>query len=136
MMTGQELRDAIAYHRKVHRPYLFAPAAGPMSECGMPTCRAVMAELAGVQAEHDHEQADMTMAAIAYGDGSPAAAVAYHLKHCAQAGGAIVMHHPGESADEVIARLTAAGWTLQDKTDHVAGKRIRYVVPPGGTPGT
>lgn len=45
-MTPQELRDAIAYHREVHRPYLFAPRPGPIRECGLPSCRAVMAELA------------------------------------------------------------------------------------------
>jgi hypothetical protein len=83
--------------------------------------------------EAAHTEADMYLAALAYGDGSPAAAVAYHVKHCARADGAIVMHHPGESADEVIARLVAAGWTLQEGADRIVGKRVRYVMPPGGT---
>ena len=81
-MTEQELRDAIAYHRKVHRPFLFAPAPGPMSECGLPTCQAVMAELE--RARHEHGQADAVLAALE-GDGSPAGAIVHHMAHCTDA---------------------------------------------------
>lgn len=34
------------------------------------------------------------------------------------------------SADEQIARLLAAGWTIEQRVDLVAGKRIRYLHPP------
>lgn len=37
------------------------------------------------------------------------------------------------SADDAIARLLEAGWTLEDKTKIVAGKRIRYIRPPATT---
>jgi hypothetical protein len=134
MMTPDELAAAIAYHRRYHRPELFAPEPGQLADCQMATCQEVRAELMADRdrklAELEHEIEDSILAALEAGDGSPAATVAYHLKHCAQAGGAIVMHHPGESADDVIARLLEAGWTLREGTDHVAGKRIRYVTPP------
>jgi hypothetical protein len=56
-MTSGELRRAIAYHRRHHRPYLFAPRPGPMSECQLPTCRAVMAALSPGKVR-DREPAD------------------------------------------------------------------------------
>src|ERR1700749_953492 len=134
MMTRDELAAAIAYHRRYHRPQLGAAEPGQLADCQMATCREARAGLpagrARQLAELEHETEDAILAALATGDGSPAATVAYHLKHCARASGAIVMHHPGESADDVIARLLEAGWTLRDEADHVAGKRIRYVIPP------
>jgi hypothetical protein len=44
-VTRDELRRAIAYHREVHRPYLFAPQPGSMQDCQLPSCQAVMARL-------------------------------------------------------------------------------------------
>jgi len=125
-VTEQELRDAVAYHRKVHRPYLFAPRAGPMSECGMPTCQWVMAEL---RHEHEHEEGDAILAALEYGDGGPAMTVVEHMAHCTDAKAALVVDG---NADDIIGQLVAAGWTLSERTDRIAGKRIRFVIPPGG----
>lgn len=34
------------------------------------------------------------------------------------------------SADDIIARFTAEGWELDEGTDYVSGKRIRYLRPP------
>jgi hypothetical protein len=39
------LRDAIRYHRKYHRPELFAPRPGSIRDCQLPSCRAFMAAL-------------------------------------------------------------------------------------------
>lgn len=51
-----------------------------------------------------------------------------HLVQCTQARAALVVDG---SADGIIARLTAAGWTLEERTDLVAGKRIRFLRAPG-----
>lgn len=55
--------------------------------------------------------------------------MAEHLRDCTPARAAIVVDG---SADEIIAGLAAAGWTLAERTDYVAGKRIRFVTPPAG----
>lgn len=54
--------------------------------------------------------------------------VAGHLADCTDAKAAIVVDG---SADDVIAQMTAAGWTLDERVDHVAGKRIRFLKMPG-----
>lgn len=55
--------------------------------------------------------------------------VAAHLRDCAQVDAAIVMQ--SGSADGVIATLLAQGWTWDERpTEHVGGKRIRYLRPP------
>ena len=53
--------------------------------------------------------------------------VAEHLANCTDAKAAIVVDG---SADDVIAQMTAAGWTLEERVDHVAGKRIRFLKMP------
>jgi hypothetical protein len=58
----------------------------------------------------------------------PAEAVVEHLAECTGAKAAIIVDG---SADEVIARLTAAGWGVSDRMDYVGGKRIRYITVPG-----
>lgn len=50
-----------------------------------------------------------------------------HMAECTDAKAAIVMDG---SADEVIARMVAAGWTLGERVDRVAGKRIRFLSAP------
>lgn len=55
-------------------------------------------------------------------------AVAEHLAECTGAKAAIVVDG---SADDVVAKLLAAGWTLDERTDLVAGKRIRFLRMPG-----
>jgi hypothetical protein len=57
---------------------------------------------------------------------SGAEALARHLEEKADA--AIVMQRG--SADSVIASLLTAGWTLEERAEVVAGKRIRYMHPP------
>jgi hypothetical protein len=44
-VTEAELRERIAYHRKYHRPAMFAPAPGPIADCAMPSCKAFMHQL-------------------------------------------------------------------------------------------
>jgi hypothetical protein len=58
--------------------------------------------------------------------------VADHLANCAQAAAALVVDG---NADLEIAKLLAAGWTWTEgmSTEYVAGKRIRYLTPPGGS---
>ena len=53
--------------------------------------------------------------------------LAEHLTECAKADAAIVVDG---SADDIVAELVSAGWTLHDRTELVAGKRIRYLQPP------
>ena len=61
--------------------------------------------------------------------GTPAEQFAQHLRDDgAQA--AIVVDG---SADDVVAELVAAGWTLEERVDLVAGKRIRFMRMPDGT---
>lgn len=50
-----------------------------------------------------------------------------HLRECLDAKAAIVV---GGSADEIVADLLAAGWTLEERVDYVAGKRIRTLRLP------
>lgn len=51
-----------------------------------------------------------------------------HMTVCRGAQAVIVVDG---SADQVIAGMLAAGWTLQEGTDYVAGKRIRFLSLPG-----
>ena len=44
-MTRARLRQAIAYHRKHHRPELFAVLPGSIQECQEPACMEIMSEL-------------------------------------------------------------------------------------------
>jgi hypothetical protein len=60
---------------------------------------------------------------------SGAETVTEHLADCTDAKAAIVIDG---SADDVIAQMTAAGWTLEERVDHVAGKRIRFLKAPAG----
>lgn len=50
-----------------------------------------------------------------------------HIKECTDAQAAIVVDG---SADEVIDRMGEAGWLLEERTDYIAGKRIRFLKPP------
>jgi hypothetical protein len=50
-----------------------------------------------------------------------------HLAECAAVDAAIVVDG---NADEIVAGLVAAGWTLRDRVDRVAGKRVRFLEPP------
>lgn len=61
------------------------------------------------------------------GELSGADVVAEHLVTCTDANAAVVVDG---SADDVIAQMTAAGWTLSERIDQVAGKRIRFLTPP------
>jgi hypothetical protein len=56
---------------------------------------------------------------------APDAMVA-HLTECRKVDAAIVIDGNG---DDVVATLLAAGWTYSGE-EHVAGKRVRYLVPP------
>lgn len=53
--------------------------------------------------------------------------VADHLAECTDADAAIVVDG---NADPQIAQLLAVGWTIDERVDYVAGKRIRFVHPP------
>lgn len=55
-------------------------------------------------------------------------ALVEHLKECRQVDAAIVADG---NADELLARLIGEGWTY-DGVEYVAGKRVRYLVPPPG----
>lgn len=78
--------------------------------------------------DEQHTQGDAVIAALK-GDGSPAAALAEHLAGCVGADAAIVVDGSG---NDTIARLVAAGWTLDEGAEHVLGKRIRTIHPPAG----
>jgi hypothetical protein len=52
-----------------------------------------------------------------------------HLTECSDAKAAIVVDG---SADDIVAEMVAAGWTLAERVDHVAGKRIRFLQAPAG----
>ncbi|HET9893739.1 MAG TPA: hypothetical protein VFQ44_02285 [Streptosporangiaceae bacterium] len=56
--------------------------------------------------------------------------IAEHLAECTDAKAAIVVDG---SADDIIEQMTAAGWTLDERVDYVAGKRIRFIRVPGLT---
>lgn len=58
---------------------------------------------------------------------NPADAVADHVAECTDARAAIVVDG---SADDVVARMIAAGWTLEERVDLVGGKRIRFLQAP------
>jgi len=55
-----------------------------------------------------------------------------HLTGCTDAGAAIVVDG---NADEVVAGLVAAGWTLRERVDLIGGKRIRYLDTPDSIQG-
>ncbi len=50
-----------------------------------------------------------------------------HLIGCTNADAALVVDG---NADDIVAELTASGWALSERVDLVAGKRIRFMVPP------
>jgi len=54
---------------------------------------------------------------------------AEHVRDRTPADAAIVFDG---NADQIVADLTEAGWTLSDRTDLVGGKRIRFLSPPPG----
>jgi hypothetical protein len=54
-------------------------------------------------------------------------AVVDHLTRVHPVGASLVVDG---SADEQIACLVAAGWTVDTQADFVGGKRIRYLHPP------
>lgn len=54
-------------------------------------------------------------------------AVVDHLKDCRDGQAAIVCDGSG---DDVIETMVNAGWTLDDRVDHVGGKRIRTLNAP------
>jgi len=74
------------------------------------------------------EQALLPLAE-ALSDQQAARAVAEHIKNCLGAKATVVVDG---NADEVIARMVAAGWTLREQVDLVAGKRIRVLQVPEG----
>ena len=57
---------------------------------------------------------------------SDAEEIVRHLKEH-NASGAIVVDGP---ADDIIAGMVSAGWTLEEGQFLVGGKRIRYIRPP------
>jgi hypothetical protein len=61
----------------------------------------------------------------------PVDVLAEHVKNCMDVDAVAVVDG---SADALIAGLVEAGWTLHDRVDHIAGKRIRVVSPPQETP--
>lgn len=72
---------------------------------------------------------------IAAGEQAPAPAsgadlVLDHIANCTDVG-ALVVAQSG-SLHEQVAEMVADGWTLDDRVDYVAGKRIRYLTPPPG----
>lgn len=51
------------------------------------------------------------------------------VDHLQAKGDPCIVAHEG-SADEVVATMLAAGWTLSDEVEYVSGKRIRTLVAP------
>jgi hypothetical protein len=51
-----------------------------------------------------------------------------HIKDCTDAQAVVVVDG---SADDIITRMVADGWVLRDRIDRIAGKRIRFMEPPG-----
>lgn len=51
-----------------------------------------------------------------------------HLIECRKVDAAIVQDG---DADDLVARLIADGWTYEG-VEYVAGKRVRYLIPPPG----
>jgi hypothetical protein len=60
-------------------------------------------------------------------DNDPVNELVEHLRDCLKADAAIVKDG---SADDVVAELLAAGWTLDSEVTYMAGKRIRMMHPP------
>lgn len=58
---------------------------------------------------------------------NPAEIIVDHLKNCTDARAALVVDG---NADEIIERLHAAGWGLEEKVEYIGGKRIRYMTLP------
>lgn len=58
---------------------------------------------------------------------SPADVITDHLTQCTDAQAALVVEG---NADQIVADLIAAGWTLEERVDEVAGKRIRFMKIP------
>lgn len=68
------------------------------------------------------------MAQLAGGEGPTGAdALVEHLTECTDASAAIVVDG---NADDIVARMIAAGWSLRERVDLVAGKRVRFLEPP------
>jgi hypothetical protein len=57
-----------------------------------------------------------------------AEALVEHLVECRDVTAAVVVDG---NADELVAKMLAEGWTFEG-TEHVEGKRVRYLVPPPG----
>ena len=53
--------------------------------------------------------------------------IAAHLRDCTDAQAALVCDG---NADEVVARMVAAGWKLRERVDFIGGKRIRFLEIP------
>jgi hypothetical protein len=70
---------------------------------------------------------DLAFHALRGHGSSPASSLADHLAECRSARAAIVVDG---SADEIIARLVAEGWTLDEGAELTHGKRIRTIHPP------
>lgn len=56
--------------------------------------------------------------------------MAEHMAECSPGKAAIVAHTG--SADEVVEKMVAEGWTLDPHIEYVAGKRIRTLTAPAG----
>jgi hypothetical protein len=75
------------------------------------------------------QTADQVLHALRTGDGSPASQLADHLAECRKADALVVVDG---NADQIIADMIAAGWTLAEGAEVVGGKRIRMMTPPPG----
>lgn len=58
---------------------------------------------------------------------SPADVITDHLTRCTDTQAALVVDG---NADQIVVDLIAAGWTLEERVDEVAGKRIRFMRLP------
>jgi len=67
---------------------------------------------------HEHDEREL--------DGPEA--LVEHLKECRQVDAAVVADG---DATELVERLIAEGWTYEG-VEYLAGKRVRYLVPPPG----
>jgi hypothetical protein len=90
-------------------------------------CGAVFTREAGY-AICPQQIADEVLHAMAAG-GSPAAQLVDHLATCRKADALVVVDG---NADQIIADMIAAGWTLAEGAEVVGGKRIRMMTPPPG----
>jgi hypothetical protein len=50
-----------------------------------------------------------------------------HIQECTPAKALVVVDG---SADDIVARMQAEGWTLSERVDRLLGKRIRFLTPP------